>query len=1409
MSILLGFVFFTAMSRSYWQSAIFHEPLRDGRTRDVFPLPHIATQKLQNPNMCRSVSRRVLCRSRVAGRVNRAVDALNSLFFGGMTHCPKRDAVGDISELGLNQRLAMTDLIAAVKRLGAPPAGNSGALKALRVAASSYFTPEVGVGDVVAMQFDRLSLPSDGTAGVDLVAAIEPSIRDVVDKFEDFMLQDADVWTSISRDSSHLKPYSDPSLKSRPKYLSFIKMLHDRGILSFTDRCRGRVGAFTVSKKPKVVDGVIKHRQRLVLDCRQTNQLFRPAPHTELGSLASLTEIKLPAGEKMFISGADIQDCFYAVHIPGEMMQFFCLEFDVTPEEACWVSGSDSLLGRFENGARFLSPCINVLPMGFSWSFFLVQHIHQSSVCRSLSISEDSLFLDGRPSPTLAKGSIYSMPYCDNIHSISLGKDLCEQGKIKIVDDLTSLGFTIHEDEHSSTRFETLGGEIDGEAGQIRMTSRRAWDLIYAFEHVAHHTVSPSTMQQLLGHAMFFSTLNRAGMSVFRRCYDFVEKGWVERRLNEREREECLTFAGLIPLLYADIRRGWCQTVQCTDASPDGFGICETTLSSSQVESMGRWCERWRYRRLPPEDWAPRRRALARDPLSDPFTVLGWQEGDEESQQFVENDDFPEIPLGYLAPEKWRTALMGKWDSQESITIKEGRALIICLRRLLRSSRNRHKRHLIFVDNLGLALAVTKGRAKKFKLLRITQQVAAMTLIGSFNIRLRWLPSECNVADGPSRGQIAPGPFKSFSSEGGEACSNTCFEQTDVESGKTNIEEKAGGASEDASGSTSICKSPKVRIGGEEAYSIQTHNHKDPGESGERCWEEGSESADDSAGGEVSVNRSPKSIRNILPTVREFLPGQWVGMASSQRCGRNPGRLFRSDVSRREVSCRGRESSGLSRVQQHPVERKTCSVQKGIERLEEGKASSVQASIATSGGCRNGNADGVPGTSVDGPEVDVRSRHVSSSWRKHRIESKRRGGAGQEHWQTLQVAFNHSAGHRGLEARQSRNLRQFDSSKQCRSPVFGPPDLESRSKAEQQGESFVSFHCSTVSKSFPKVWRNAESEKFAPLSNKTWRGIRRFEQRRSRFPASEDQRSLAYRPKRAEVRQGGEDSEIDGKFVASSHGILSVVSQKHGEGVDRENCSRGAVNELGWQDVFSVSQLPSRFGIELFAGTARICEALGNLGHQCFPVDICLFPSHNILDINIEHRLVHWLQSNRITFLWMGMPCTSFSRARKWDGVGPGPLRDYDNLYGFSWLSFSDKRKVEQGNQLLRVTLRLAQLCEHLHIPYAIENPYSSYVWYMPPMLKFITKHMPYIVSLDYCQFGEDWKKPTAILGNFWNVPAVERRCSGSFQSCSMTHRPHVPLSGVSSCGIFRTLLAQPYPRLLADLVASHVAKVI
>ena len=128
-------------------------------------------------------------------------------------------------------------------------------------------------------------------------------------------------------------------------------MRFDRGILSFSHKCRGRVGAFTASKKPKEVDGVVVQRKRLVLDCGQTNLLFRPSPHTQLGLSPAFGNCSFLMG--MFISGAVMQDCFYAVH------------------SSTWEDVLSMSQGRFRcDPEEIFSPCTNVLPMGFSWSFF-------------------------------------------------------------------------------------------------------------------------------------------------------------------------------------------------------------------------------------------------------------------------------------------------------------------------------------------------------------------------------------------------------------------------------------------------------------------------------------------------------------------------------------------------------------------------------------------------------------------------------------------------------------------------------------------------------------------------------------------------------------------------------------------------------------------------------------------------------------------------------------------------------------------------------------------------------------------------------------------------------------------------------------------------------------------------------
>ena len=689
----------------------------DGRERDIFPLPYLEVDDTLHSSVCRSVTRRILRRRAIDHGVNKAIHSLNLLFCGGGNF--QRSTVRDWKLLSQCQRDTIGRLFSVVKDAGAPPSHARGpeALSALRVASSTYTPVDAGVGIPVPMRLGSLSIPDGKVAGVELLGALPEPVRGLVADFENTMLADANTWTEISRFGSNLQPYSDPALKSRRQYLEFLRCLASAGILGHTSTCRGRVGAFAVSKKAKWVDGQKVDRQRLVLDCRQTNALFRPSPHTELGSLQALADLEI-GDQPLFLAGADIRDCFYAVSMPSSLWDYFCFEQDVTVEEARSIWGEDILC----KGP--LSPCVTVLPMGFSWSFYLVQQIHEHSALQSLGCSREQVILDGYPSMCLEPNVILTMPYCDNIHCLGVEQQQVDQGCDEVCKGLSNLGFRIHEEQPSANVMETLGGVVDGDRGQVRTTSLRMWYLIEAFNYVQKIVVSVEDIQRLLGHAMVVSVLNRSGMSIFRRLYDCVSSNCKPRKLTALESMECEIFSGLVPLLFADLRRPWSTDVHITDASPSGFGICQRQLDESQVRAMGQWSERLRFKRLPPEDWQPRRRSMGVDPFLDISSVINSQMFGDEADDYISNHSFPEVPTKYLQPGDWKTVKMGRWKSRrDHITLKEGKALVTSVKRLSRAHRYRDHRHLVLVDSMALAFAVTKGRAHSFGLLRVCHVV--------------------------------------------------------------------------------------------------------------------------------------------------------------------------------------------------------------------------------------------------------------------------------------------------------------------------------------------------------------------------------------------------------------------------------------------------------------------------------------------------------------------------------------------------------------------------------------------------------------------------------------------------------------------------------------------------------------
>eukprot|EP00971_Amphidinium_carterae_P345490 6486481-Amphidinium_carterae.1 len=84
--------------------------------------------------------------------------------------------------------------------------------------------------------------------------------------------------------------------------------------------------------------------------------------------------------------------------------------------------------------------------------------------------------------------------------------------------------------------------------------------------------------------------------------------------------------------------------------------------------------------------------------------------------------------------------------------ILEGRCALLAFKHLLRNTRNLGKKLLLLTDSLTVASCLMKGRSSRCKMQGICRAVAALTLATNSTLQVRWLVSESNYADGPSRG---------------------------------------------------------------------------------------------------------------------------------------------------------------------------------------------------------------------------------------------------------------------------------------------------------------------------------------------------------------------------------------------------------------------------------------------------------------------------------------------------------------------------------------------------------------------------------------------------------------------------------------------------------------------------------
>lgn len=262
------------------------------------------------------------------------------------------------------------------------------------------------------------------------------------------------------------------------------------------------------------------------------------------------------------------------------------------------------------------------------------------------------------------------------------------------------------------------------------------------------------------------------------------------------------------------------------------------------------------------------------------------------------------------------------------------------------------------------------------------------------------------------------------------------------------------------------------------------------------------------------------------------------------------------------------------------------------------------------------------------------------------------------------------------------------------------------------------------------------------------------------------------------------------------------MHETDGQGCGRSCCPIQPLSPL-WQHWHDP---PGPCILEIFAGCGRLTSELRRRGFLAFAIDTCLNPNDDLLDGAVEQRIFKLIIERRVLLIWLGMPCTTFSIARRDDGLGPGPLRSDSSPMGLPNLKAADRKKLEIGNRLLFVTIRIIVACLMVKIPFVLENPHSSRCWITPLLQRLLGLQVCQYIHLDFFCFKESWKKPTGLLHAFVNLQSLARTCKGTRNICSESGKRHIALKGRAPDGRFRTLIAQPYPQALVEELTSLFA---
>ena len=1343
----------------------------DGREvdRDLFPLPEVVTTPAPLGLFSRGSKQRIGRRQHFEAEVKRTVSSLNAMY-GKPGKLNAQAQMG--AKMSQGQAKVLEFVEHAVRRVGAP-AGLTGseALEELRVSEGYEALPTSS--PLGSFDPELIALPAIGGQPVPLASLWgEDGQREVEDFIRTQTLGAAEA-EEKKRSIGLTKTYEDPQFKDHNKYAGFVKRLYDLSLVDVSlAKPQEAVSIFFVKKKAG--------KLRMILDCRLANTHFAEPEGIRLASADSITKMEVPGQAPLYTASADLQNAFYTMGMPMGLRQLFGLK-KVRASEL----GISEVAGVPVRPEQWVYPRVAVIPMGWSHAMWWCQRLSEKLVEGSGLLKEERV-RDFDPVPA---GNFWHIEYVDNLVVFGTDKAEVERRFWLAVTALREAGLTVHEIEFGTGECKVLGWAIS-EQGVVSPTSSRLWRLRLGIREILKRgRASGQQLERLVGHMTFVSLCRREAISALGDIYTFIRRHYsTVVPLWKSVRRELSCWDGVSPLIFVNLGTPWNDTLYSVDASEWGMGVTTSKMDQQAIATLGRHVERWRFRD-----------PLAKNPrlyVHEADYVVGAVESpiDEEAGGVAATSQ-PELPksrfatVGFEVVDRvWKVVGRHRWRRLDSMPVYEARATQYAIRHALRNTCNFCQRFIVLTDSMTAAVSFDKGRSHGFKLRRVIQQTAALTLSTGVQFRSRWVPSEWNPADLPSRGGWTASipkyrfgddsPALGHSSDLGQTIQGQ--EKTPSRRIQTCAEIEAG------RGSTDMGYRAKQRSRADEAKAAS-------------CKEEASQ-AGQSRQNFAKVLRqqqNPEDLRQDLERV------------SAMESRARPFTDVVSGLGFAPHCISGTHLRAGRRLEQGQLCHGSCDFQQAGQQRIGGHAygAAVHERVAQA----------MPSSK---PDANTFRSHVPASAASRGMRQE--GGRPGDHLNLL--ALPPAVG--AVPARCSRH-RQADQ-KGCRSvqevchPTAPDGDGYSLENTAVGRDALFGFG----SPSFPGAGSCRGPS--AKDTQQAGGGLQSDNGGSDQFPGEclEERRfhshggasSLSPAPRRSLVRKREPSQRPHCHSSPGSMADLEVCEELREGGQTTATFrkfgrSRSATMPRGGRKAAKTLPVPalSNRATLHFAVFLEIFSGCGRLGQQVcrecgWPVLLWDISYGHAYDLTVranQQRIVHWIQHGLVRAGHLGTPCSSFSRARDRPG-GPPPLRTDSMPMGRTALRPGDAARVTVGNVLLRFSCRVLLLAVQYRMPFTLENPKTSRIWLTPPLLRILRNRCCVVCDVDFCMFGTRWRKPTRVLSVHLALDGLQQyRCCGTKRGpCSRTGKPHVPLIGQDATGRWLTQLAQSYPLRFARALA-------